>query len=62
MKLATLNVEYKPAEVKNETFSLQDWKFELKSGGLLPSQELNNLQTELKLNAIPDAVFGYSNM
>ncbi|EGR31112.1 tip41-like family protein, putative [Ichthyophthirius multifiliis] len=47
----------KPKVVKEE-FELNGWRFEFSKSGIMPSQQLDNLKDELKLNNIPDVVFG----
>jgi hypothetical protein len=46
--------------VQSDEFAHKGWKFVFKKGGILPSQELDQLIDGLTLNNIPDVVFGYS--
>lgn len=52
--------EVKKIPVKQETFEHAGWKFTFQKGGILPSNELDELSDRIKLQGIPDIVYGYN--
>lgn len=45
-------------QIAIETYAIKDWKFIFKKSGILPSKELDQLSDDLKLQGIPDIVYG----
>lgn len=59
-EIISVSQEVKQPPIKTEAFEIEGWKFTFQKGGILPSHDLDELADRIKLQGIPDIVYGFS--